>query len=188
MADTKPSIPTGVNHIVLNVEDIDVSHRFYTEVLGYEQVGTLRGPVAETMKMTMRFYSIHGKHHDVALVEKPELDARGGDWAVSGSSERLNHFAIGYPDRESFLNQLRHLQACGVAFHMRGNHGVTHSAYITDPDGNGIEVLYELPREIWEGDVDAALSYFEPMPLEGPEALEDSTDYVRFEAGSGLER
>ena len=37
-----------------------------------------------------------------------------------------------------------------------------------------------MPREVWQGDVNAALSYFEPMPLEGPESLEDDLDYVRF--------
>ncbi len=180
MADTKASIPMGVNHLVLNVRDIDVSHRFYTEVLGYEQVGTLSGPIAETM--TMRFYSTRGKHHDIALVEQSEPDEATDGWDLGGSSGRLNHIAIGYPDRESFLNQLRHLQACGVEFKMRGNHGMTHSAYVSDPDGNGIEVLYEIPREVWQGDVNAALSYFEPMPLTGPESLEDSTDYVRFDS------
>ena len=43
-------------------------------------------------------------------------------------------------------------------------------------------MLYELPSEVWEGDVNAALSHFEPLPNEGPAALEDSTDYVRFGA------
>ncbi len=43
----------------------------------------------------------------------------------------------------------RHLKANGVEFIVRGNHGMTHSAYIADPDGYGIEVLYELPEEVW---------------------------------------
>ena len=61
---------------------------------------------------------------------------------------------------------------------MRGNHGMTHSAYIADPDGYGIEVLYDLPEEVWSGDVDAALNYFEYLPPE--KELEDTTDYQRF--------
>ena len=174
MPDTKPSVPMGVNHLVLNVRDIEASHRFYIEVLGYEHVGSLSGPMADAM--TMRFYSIGQKHHDIALVEERAL----GDVSKDRPPEGLHHLAIGYPDRDSFLNQIRHLQACGVEFSMRGNHGMTHSAYITDPDGNSIEVLYEMSRDIWKGDVDAALSYFEPMPLSGPESLEDSTDYKRF--------
>jgi catechol 2,3-dioxygenase len=174
MPDTQPSVPTGVNHIVLNVKDIEVSHRFYTEVLGYVYIGSVIGPAAEMM--TMRFFTIGNKHHDIALVEEPDLRAPDKDRPLEG----LSHLAIGYPDRESFLNQIQHLQACGLEFHMRGNHGMTHSAYITDPDGNTIEVLYELSREFWKGDVEAALTYFDPLPLDGPESLEDTTDYKRF--------
>ena len=38
---------------------------------------------------------------------------------------------------------------------------MTHSLYIHDPNGYGVELLYELPREVWEGDIDAALNYSE---------------------------
>jgi catechol 2,3-dioxygenase len=55
---------------------------------------------------------------------------------------------------------------------------MTHSVYISDPNGYGIEVLYELPREVWEGDIDAALNYAEALPTEGPDALVDDTDKV----------
>jgi len=58
---------------------------------------------------------------------------------------------------------------------------MTHSAYIADPDGYGVEVLYNLPAEVWAPDVDAALNYFEYLPPE--EELEDTTDYQRFGAG-----
>ena len=174
MSKTKPSVPTGVNHVVLNVRDIDVSHRFYTEVLGYTYVGSVVGPAAEMM--TMRFFSFGEKHHDIALIEERER----GSVDKGGRPEGLSHLAIGYPDRDSFLNQIQHLQACGVDFHMRGNHGMTHSAYIYDPDGNSLEVLYELPRDLWKGDIEAALTYFDPLPLSGPESLEDTTDYERF--------
>ena len=41
---------------------------------------------------------------------------------------------------------------------------MTHSAYIADPDGYGLEIVYDVPAEVWEGDVDAALNYFEFLP------------------------
>jgi catechol-2,3-dioxygenase len=58
---------------------------------------------------------------------------------------------------------------------------MTHSAYIQDPDGHGIEVLYDLPNEVWERDLNAALSYFEPL---APDSLEDDTSYRRFNSSS----
>jgi len=54
--------------------------------------------------------------------------------------------------------------------------------YISDPDGHGIEVLYELPREVWEQDIDAAQNFSEQLPTEGPEALVDRTDNPVFGA------
>ena len=37
-----------------------------------------------------------------------------------------------------------------------------------------MELLYERPRETWEGDLDAALNYYVALPTEGPAALQDS--------------
>ena len=60
---------------------------------------------------------------------------------------------------KSFVAKLADLQEKGVKFNMRVNHGVTHSVYINDPNGYGVELLYELPREMWEGDIDAGINY-----------------------------
>ena len=59
---------------------------------------------------------------------------------------------------------------------IRGEHGMSHSVYISDPNGYGIEVLYDLPREMWEDEIDEAFAYFKNLPTEGPGALEDSTE------------
>ena len=163
-----------LEHLVLNVRDIEVSHRFYTEVLGFQQCGDL------THTMTMRFYrSDPTRHHDLALVEVTEPEQAGPvpPWTMDPVRIGVNHFAVGYPDRESWLAQLRHMKALGVEFLVRGNHGMSHSAYIADPDGYGIEVLYNLPEEVWGPDVDAALNYFETLDIDD---LDDRTDYQRF--------
>jgi catechol 2,3-dioxygenase len=57
---------------------------------------------------------------------------------------------------------------------------MTHSLYIHDPNGYGVELLYELPREVWEGDIDGALNHAENLPTEGPAALDDDTDFPVF--------
>jgi catechol 2,3-dioxygenase len=176
---SRPSIGASVNHLVLSVRDIEASHRFYTEVLGFEQCGEM------THTMTMRFYrGSADHHHDIALAQvvDPSRYPAPPEWNMLDMPPGINHIAIGYADRESWLAQLQHMQNVDVQVHVRGNHGMTHSAYITDPDGNGIEVLYNLPEEVWGGDVDAALNYFEMLPPDGDEALQDDTDYQRFGA------
>ena len=173
--------PIGVNHIVLNVRNIEDAHRFWTEIIGLKQVGELHpridmgpGPVPK-----MRFYSgdHSGKmtHHDVAIVENPNLPPPPENWELFGS-QAINHIAIAMPDRESWLKRLAFMQSRGVKFNMRVNHGVTHSVYINDPNGYGVELLYELPRQMWERDIDAGLNYLALLPTEGPEALVDDLE------------
>jgi catechol 2,3-dioxygenase len=85
----------------------------------------------------------------------------------------LNHVAIAMPDRATWLRQLHFLRSQGVPFTSRVNRGVTHSVHIADPDGHDIEIVYELPRHIWEGNIQAALNHAQPLPTDGDAALID---------------
>src|SRR6266571_271582 len=183
-----PVTPRGINHIVLNVKDIEVSHRFWTEIMGFRCVAELKS-TPDRVRPKMRFYSgLDQKgdvtHHDLALCQVKPAEGANGDsretWSLTRREVGLNHVAIAWPDRESWLKQLAFLKEKGVVFHRRVNHGMTHSVYISDPDGHGIEVLYELPREVWEGDIDGAQNYAEQLPTEGEAALVDRTDYPMF--------
>ena len=172
--------PRGINHLVLNVRDLEESHRFWTEIIGFRQVGELKPTPQRPHPPKMRFYSGdrggQTHHHDIALVENRDLPAPPADWKMFGMPLAVNHIAITLPDREAWSRQLAYLQAKGVTFDRRVEHGMTHSLYIHDPNGYGIELLYDLPREIWEGDIDAALNYVKVLPTEGAEALVDGTD------------
>jgi len=176
--------PRGVNHVVLNVRDIEVSHAFYTEILGFKQVAALK-PKPDRPPLTMRFYSGedeqgHVNHHDIALCQLPKSEGPApAEWDLYPNRPGINHIAITLPDRESWLRQLAFLREKGVKFHRRINHGMTHSVYISDPDGNGLEVLYELAPEVWE-DIDAAQNYSERLPTEGDAAMIDKTENPVF--------
>jgi catechol 2,3-dioxygenase len=176
-AKTKPVTPSGLNHLVLNVRDLEESHKFWTEIIGFQQVGELKKTEARPNPPKMRFYSgDHGgrmNHHDLALVENKALPAPPAEWSMFGMPNAVNHIAITLPSREAWLKQLEHVQAMGVKFNRRVDHGMTHSLYINDPNGYGVELLYELPRDVWEGDIDAALNYAKALPTEGAGALED---------------
>ena len=177
----KAMTPVGINHLVLNVRNLEESHAFWTEIMGFQQVGELHPRPDRPNPPKMRFYSgDHSgelNHHDLALVEMPNLPPPPA-WDMFNSPMAINHVAIALPNREAWLKQVAFLQSRGVTFHRRINHGMTHSVYITDPNGYGIEVLYELPREVWEDDIDAALNYAERLPTEGEEALADQTDNI----------
>ena len=176
--------PVGINHLVINVRDIEESHRFYTEILGLKEVGRLTARPERPNPPKMRFYSgdHSGKvtHHDIALVENPNLPPPPAKWGMFDTPVAINHVAIALPSREAWLKQLAFMQSRGVEFKRRVNHGVTHSLYIADPNGYGVELLYELPRDMWEGDINEALNWVENLPTEGEAALADRTDTPVF--------
>ena len=180
----KPVTPRGINHLVLNVRNLEESHKFWTEVVGMQQVGELKPAPNRPNPPRMRFYSGTGAggthHHDMALVEDPSLPEPPAEWSIFGMPMAINHIAITYPNREAWLNQLAYLQAKGVKFDRRVEHGMTHSLYIHDPNGYGVELLYDLPREIWERDIDAALNFAEQLPTEGSAALQDRAEVPVF--------
>ncbi len=176
-APTEAVTPRGLNHLVINVRDMEESHKFWTEILGFKQVG-------QSSRRPMRFYSgDHSgqmNHHDIALCENPNLPKPPENWEMFDMPVAINHIAIHMPNREAWLQQLAWLRQNGVKFHRRVNHGMTHSLYISDPNGYGVEVLYELPREVWGENIQGALDYAEPVPTEGDEAFVDDTDYPKF--------
>ena len=174
---TAPSRPNGLNHLVINVRNMAETHAFWTGMLGFQKVGEFVGSDPSGMQRKMQFYSgDHGNgqlnHHDIAFIEEPGLPPPPMEGKFLTA---IGHIAIGFPDRESWLRQIAFLQASGVKFDRRVEHGMTHSLYIRDPNGYSVELLYELPREVWAGDIHAALNHYVALPTEGPAALEDRT-------------
>lgn len=150
----RPETPSGLNHLVLKVRDLESAHRFWTELLGFRHVGSWSD--SEGTHARMRFYSGEqdGKlrHHDIGLVEEPSLPAQATD-------QILHHIAITYPSRESWQRQIRFLMSRGVVPFRQIARGATHSAHLHDPDGNEIELVYEHPRALWESDINAAINH-----------------------------
>lgn len=177
-APARAEAPSGINHMVFNVRDIEESHEFWTKMMGFTQTGQLDSNEG------FRFYSgkVNGEtnHHDLALVQVEGETEEPDRWTMRAKAVGANHIAITWPDRESWMKQIAWLQTNDVKFHLRMNHGMTHSAYVSDPNGIGIEVLYEVPDEIWKQDVNKGLNFAELLPKEGPEALEDSMEYDKF--------
>ena len=81
-----PITPVGLNHLVLNVRNMEESHRFWTEIVGFKQVGEIHATPKRPNPPKMRFYSgDHGggamSHHDLALIENPNLPAPPAEWS-----------------------------------------------------------------------------------------------------------
>src|SRR6476661_11063863 len=65
----------------------------------------------------------------------------------------LYHFALLLPERTDLARWLAHAATDRVALTGLSDHFVSEALYLTDPDGHGIEIYSDRPREVWEGRV-----------------------------------
>jgi catechol 2,3-dioxygenase len=157
-AETQPVHPgTRIGHVHLRVANLDRAISLYNGVLGFEVVLRFGNSAA--------FLSAGGYHHHIGLNTWESL---GGKPPAPGTTG-LYHLAILYPTRASLADALRRLLAAGVPLDGASDHGVSEAIYLSDPDGNGVELYWDHPRESWPVDDIGALTMFtRPLDLKGP--------------------
>jgi catechol 2,3-dioxygenase len=126
-----------IGHVHLKVADLERSLRFWRDVLGFE-VQARYGSEAV-------FISAGGYHHHIGL---NTWESRGGSPPPSGTTG-LYHVAVLYPTRELLADALRRVLRAGVRLDGASDHGVSEALYLRDPDGNGVELYWDRPREEW---------------------------------------
>jgi catechol 2,3-dioxygenase len=65
--------------------------------------------------------------------------------------------AILYPTRAELADALRRVMAAGIELDGASDHGVSEALYLRDPDGNGVELYWDRPREEWPRDKEGNL-------------------------------
>jgi catechol 2,3-dioxygenase len=144
-----------IGHVHLKVADLDRALAFYSGVLGFE--------VTQRIGSSAVFLSAGGYHHHIGL---NTWESRGGAAPPAGTTG-MYHFAIRYPDRGALAEALRRLEHAGVALEGASNHGVSEAVYVRDPDGNGLELYWDRPRDEWPRDAAGSLRMVtEPLDLD----------------------
>jgi len=128
-----------IGHVHLTVSNLERALAFYRDVLGFE--------VTATYGRDAVFLSAGGYHHHIGL---NTWAGRGAPHPAPGTTG-LYHFAILLPDRASLGRFVAHLAENGVYAGM-SDHFVSEAVYLTDPDGLGIEVYADRPRDAWRYD------------------------------------
>jgi catechol 2,3-dioxygenase len=137
---------TRIGHVHLKVADLERSIGFYAGVLGFELMQKFGEQAA--------FLSAGGYHHHIGLNTWESL---GGTPPPSGHTG-LYHTAILYPSRVDLADALRRLVAAGIRLDGASDHGVSEALYLRDPDGNGVELYRDRPREEWPRGADGELA------------------------------
>lgn len=135
-----------IGHVHLKVADLERALDFYCGVLGF----TLTQRYGEQAA----FVSAGGYHHHIGL---NTWESRGGQPPPPGSTG-LYHVAILYPKRADLADALRRLMAAGLVIDGATDHGVSEALYLRDPDGNGLELCWDRPREEWPHDPQGRLA------------------------------
>ena len=126
-----------IGHVHLKVADLDRALDFYVGVLGFELMQRFGDQAA--------FVAAGGYHHHLGL---NTWESKGGAPPPPGTTG-LYHVAIRYPDRVTLADALRRVLDAGVRVDGATDHGVSEAIYLRDPDGNGIELYRDRPREEW---------------------------------------
>jgi catechol 2,3-dioxygenase len=119
--------------------------------------------VTQRMGANAAFLSAGGYHHHVGL---NTWESRGGPSPPPGTSG-LYHVAFRYPDRAALARAFRRLLEYDIPIEGTADHGVSEALYLRDPDGHGIELYYDRPREAWPRGPDGGLRMgTRPLDLE----------------------
>jgi catechol 2,3-dioxygenase len=145
-----------IGHVHLKVADLDRTLDFYCGVLGFELMTRMGSQAA--------FVSAGGYHHHLGF---NTWESRGGSQPPPGTTG-LYHAAIRFPDRRTLAGAVRRVLEAGVPLDGASDHGVSEAIYLRDPDGNGLELYRDRPREEWPKGPDGELTMFtRPLDLEG---------------------
>ncbi|MBP7005848.1 VOC family protein [Patescibacteria group bacterium] len=141
-----------LGHVVLYVSQLKRSADFYRDTLGFSEITRSDG---------IALFSAGRTHHEMLLIEvggipQPPQRLKPGLYHIG--------FKIG-DSPEDVKNAFRELKNKGIPILGTGDHTVTHSIYILDPDGNELE-LYADVTDAWKRDRHMIMTPVRPLNLE----------------------
>jgi len=146
MTTLDPRVDIG--HVHLKVADLERALDFWCGVIGFEEQARMGEQAA--------FISAGGYHHHIGL---NTWESKGGSPPPPGTTG-LYHVAVRFPDRKTLAAAVRRVLEAGVQLEGASDHGVSEAIYLRDPDGNGVELYRDRPREDWPRSEDEGVAMF----------------------------
>ena len=141
------TVPAGtrIGHIHLKVADLERSLSFYCNLLGFE--------VQQLFGDSAAFISAGGYHHHIGLNTWHSKNGQPAPVKAAG----LYHTAILYPTRKDLAIVLKRLFEIKYPLTGASDHGVSEAIYLDDPDGNGVELYWDKPKDQWPRNINRKL-------------------------------
>lgn len=164
--DRNYKVPTDtrIGHVHLKVANLQRSIDFYCGLLGFE--------LTQMYGQQAAFVSAGGYHHHIGLNTWYSKDAPPADRHSVG----LFHTAILYPSRKDLAVIYQRLADADYALTGASDHGVSEALYLNDPDGNGVELYWDKPKEQWPSTSDGRLDMF-TKPLNVDDLLKELNSF-----------
>ncbi len=137
---------TRIGHGHLKVADLERAIAFYSGILGFD--------VTQRYGRQAAFLSAGGYHHHIGL---NTWESKGGSPAPRGHTG-LYHTAFLFPDRKSLAQVLKRLLEAGYPLEGAADHGVSEAIYLSDPDGNGVELYRDRAEADWPRQHDGTIA------------------------------
>jgi catechol 2,3-dioxygenase len=160
MSTAQGTTETGVSTLIERVARVDLRVRSIDRALGfYRDIVGL-----QVIDQDEQHASLAAPNGSAIL----SLTSEGVDSPADPGATGLYHTAFLYPDRPALGDALARLAEAGYRIGA-GDHGVSEALYIDDPDGNGVELYRDRPREEWPepGPGERVRMYTAPVDLEG---------------------
>ncbi len=128
---------TILGPVCLTVSDLERSLTFYTSLLGLKVVKRVKG-------IAYLGFNSESSEHIITLVERRDAALKQPD------TNGLYHYAILVPSRVDLALAIRELTDKNYPLDGAADHLVSEAIYLKDPEGNGIEIYRDRPRNEWE--------------------------------------
>ena len=135
-----------IGHVHLKTADLERVRHFYVDILGFDVTAQMHGAL---------FVSAGGYHHTLGF---NTWESKGGSAPPPGTTG-LYHVAIRYPNRAALGDALRRLVEARWPLDGVNDHGTHEALYLSDPDGNGLELYWDRPPEEWPLDEEGHLTF-----------------------------
>src|SRR6476646_10355170 len=160
--DYKIPAQTRIGHFHLKVAVLERALKFYRDILGFE--------LMQYYGNSAVFISAGGYHHHIGLNTWYSKNGSPPPAHATG----LYHTAILYPTRKDLAIAVTRLLVAKYPLTGASDHGVSEAIYLDDPDGNGVELYWDKPKEQWPVDKSGRLLMgTEPLDLKGLLKLAD---------------